>query len=80
MIHDGEPVKNDVDKANIFNHYFYFVFTKEDLDCLQGSLGHHSSVISSVDFSPSIVYDTLLTLDVSKTCGPDLILAYLLRK
>ena len=82
LMQNGEPVKNDQDKANVFNHYFYSVFTQEDLaglDSLRQSLDYHSPVISSVDFTPSIVHDYLLSLDVSKACGPDLIPAYLLK-
>ena len=82
LIHDGVSVVDDSDKAGIFNNYFYSVFTQENLsnfDSLNQSLKHQSTVISTVDFSPSIVCSYLDSLDVSKACGPDLIPAFLLR-
>ena len=82
VMQNGQPVKNDQNKANIFNCYLYSVFTQEDLsglDTLKLSLDHHSPVISSVDFIPPTVHDYLLSQDVSKACGPDLIPAYLLK-
>jgi len=84
LMQNGETIKNDQDKANVFNRYFYSVFTQKDLsdlDSLKQSLDHHSPVILSVDFTPSIVNDYLLCscLDASKACGPDLIPAYLLK-
>ena len=82
LTHNGELVIDDADKANLFNRYFYSVFTQEDLssfDSLGLFLKHQSSIISSVDFSPTIVCDYLHTLDVSKACGPDLIPAFLLK-
>ena len=49
------------------------------MDSLNQSLKYQSTVISTVDFSPSIVCSYLDSLDVSKACGPDLIPAFLLR-
>ena len=69
-------------RSHLFNHYFYSVFTQEDLssfDSLGLSLKHQSPVISSIDFSPTIVCDYLHTLDVFKACGPNLIPAFLLK-
>jgi len=45
MMQNGETINNDLDKANVFNRYFYSVFTQEDLsdlDSLKQSLDHHS--------------------------------------
>ena len=55
---------------------------QEDLsnfDSLNQSLKHQSTVISTVDFSPSIVCNNWDSLDVFKACGSDLIPAFLLR-
>ena len=77
-MHNGVSVVDDSDKAGIF----YSVFTQEDLsnfDSLNWSLKHQSTVISTVDFLPSIVCSYLYSLDVSKGCGLDLIPAFLLK-
>ena len=76
-MHDSESVVDDSAKADIFNHYFHSVFTQEDLsslDSLKHSLKYCPPIISSVKFLPSTVCSYLQSLDVSKACGPDLIL------
>ena len=82
LLDDDIPVVDDGAKADIFNHYFHSVFTREDMssfDTLKDSTDFHSPIISTVDFSPSIVCTCLQSLDVSKACGPELIPAFLLK-
>ena len=82
LMHNGVSVANDSDKADVFNNYFHSVLTQEDLtnfDLLKQSSLPPSPVISTVDFSPSVVCHYLKSLDVTKACGPDLLPGFLLR-
>ena len=67
-------ITDDCAKADMFNKYFYSVFTDENasnLEALQSSLTFLSSVIQSVAFMPEDVYYELTSLGTSKACGPD---------
>ena len=75
-------VTDDHSKADMFNKYFYSVFTHEDtsnLRALETSSFALSSIIQSVNFTPIDVYQELVNLDVSKACGPDQITPRLLK-
>jgi len=75
-------VTDNCAKADLFNKYFYSVFTNEDtsnLETLQNSLTFLSSIIQSVNFTPEDVYYELTNLDISKACGPDRITPKLLK-
>ena len=48
-------------------------------NALKESTVFRSPIISTVEFSPSVVCTYLQSLDVSKACGPDLIPAFLLK-
>ena len=79
---DATVVTDDCTKANMFNNYFYSVFTNEDtthLKALENSLTFLSSIIHSVNFTSEGVYYELVNLDVSKACGPDHITPKLLK-
>jgi len=80
---DGSQIIDDTAKANNFNHYFYSVFTQEDMssfDSLTKSLEFAPSLLSTVKFLPQEVLAQLNSLDVSKACGPDLITGFLLKQ
>ena len=82
LLDDNISVADDRAKANIFNHYFHSVFTREDMssfDTLKDSTDFYSPIISTVEFSPPVVCAYLQSLNVSKACGPDLIPAFLLK-
>ena len=73
---------NDV-KASDFSQYFQSVFTNErlsDLSSLQSSLVQKLSIIHFISFTPDNVYQELITPNISKSCGPDFILPFLLKK
>ena len=76
-MHNSESVVDDSAKADISNH-LHSVVTQEDLsrlDSLKHSLKYCPTVISFVNFYHlATVYRNLQSLDVSKACGPDLIL------
>ena len=46
-------------------------------NALKESTVFHSPIISTVEFSPSVICTYLQSLDVSKACGPDLIPGFL---
>ena len=70
---------NYIDKANLFNKYFYSVFLQEqgnDYSCLSHcdhSLRNIeiSTSVRNIEISTSEVYDILSTLDVTKAAGID---------
>ena len=69
-------------KADIFNKYFYSVFTHEDtsnLDTLRNSISFLSPIIQLINFTPNNVYNELVNLDAGKACGPDNITPKLLK-
>ena len=75
-------ITDDTKKAEVFNKYFYSVFTKENMshfDSLKSSVKFSPSLIDSVEFSPAIVYEHLCNIDASKACGPDLLPGFLLK-
>ena len=68
-------VTDSSSKAKLFNEYFYSVFTCEDysnLESLKHSSSALSSIIQSVQFSPSDIFQKLVVLNTSKACGPPL--------
>ena len=80
---DESRITDDAAKADKFNHYFYSVFTQEDMsnfDSLTKSLEFAPSLLSIVEFLPQEVFVQLNSIDVSKACGPDLITGFLLKK
>ena len=82
LLHN-EPVTDDYAKAEVFNHYFNSVFTNEnmaDFNMVNSSLVNLSPILETVSFSPDVVYQELLHLNVSKACGPDLLPPLILKK
>ena len=75
-------ISDDAVKADKFNHYFYSVFTQEDMsnfNSLRKSLEFAPSFLSSVEFLLQEVFAQLSSVDISKACGPDLITGFLLK-
>ena len=69
----GVQLTETVAKANEFNQYFHSVFT------LRQSLRFSRPLLSTVSFSPQEVFTHLSSIDISKVCGPDAILGFLLK-
>ena len=70
MCYGELKVANDIDKANLFNKYFYSVFLKEQgNDYLCPS--HYNHSLCNIEISTAEVYDILSTLDVTKAAGID---------
>ena len=68
LVDNNETITDDIKKAEVFNRYFYSVFTKEDMtefSTLKPSMNFLPSLIDSVDFSPAIVYERLCDIDPS---------------
>ena len=68
-------------KADLFNRYFYSVFTDEhcsDLSSL-GKSNKLSSIIQSINFTTQDVFQELSQLNPNKSCGPDLLIPLLLK-
>ena len=69
MFHDSSPVTCDNEKANIFNNYFYSIFTKTMHNTV--SINNHPTVLSNIIITEEDVYDAFINLDTSKAMGPD---------
>ena len=69
MHHNGIFVNTDSDKANIFNDYFYSVFTQSSPDYLPPS--DTATVPINITISEEDVYNALINLDTTKATGPD---------
>ena len=75
-------IKSDSAKADLFNRYFYSVFTDEDCSDLSslGKSNKLSSIIQSINFTTQDVFQELSQLNPNKACGPDLLTPLLLKK
>jgi len=83
LTHEDSLVTDDATKASIFNQYFHSMFTTEgysDLPSLHNSLQFKPDLIDSIIFSAEDVFNELTSLKADKACGPDCILAQLLKK
>ena len=60
---------SNIDKANMFNDYFYSVFTQAATD--QSLPIENPSHLSSINITEEDVYNALINLDTSKAKGPD---------
>ena len=70
MTYNSNCVSSDSDKAQMFNNYFYSVFSISDGSSVN-DIDHQSSffTLDEIHFSDSDVLDLHTTLDVSKACG-----------
>ena len=65
-------VESDKEKAEMFNNYFYSIFTSSHfiLSNME-ELAKPTNSISDILLSYEEVYQVLSTLQIKKTCGPD---------
>ena len=69
--HNSILVETDKEKAEMFNHYFYSIFTESAFDLLNiNELPEQSSLIADISFSPEI-FEVLSTLQTTKASGAD---------
>ena len=75
-------VTNDRARADVFNKYFYSVFTDEDCSDLSSlrTASKLSSIVKSITFTTQDVYQELLQLNLNKACGPDLLTLQILKR
>ena len=76
--HDCLVADSDTDKANMFNAYFYSVFTPAETN--HSLPTDNSSHFSSINITEEDVYNALINLDTSKAMGPDGIPSIVLSK
>ena len=67
--HNSMVADSDIDKANMFNDYFYSVFTQATTN--QSFPIDNSSHLSNISITKEDVYNALINLDTSKAMGPD---------
>jgi len=63
---DSLAASSDLDKANLFNHYFHSVFINTSSLPSVDDLPDLSHTINSVEFTEMEVYDVLISLDPNK--------------
>ena len=69
---DGSIASSDVEMATMFNDYFSSVFTREDTSSFPVTDTTSTPLISdSIEFTPEIVNNKILSLPNSKSPGPD---------
>ena len=62
----------DIDKANLFNRYFFSIYSSNSSSLPNvSSIPCPSTTISDIDFSPLDVYNALASLDPTKAMGID---------
>ena len=77
---NNETAITDSDKAEALNKYFSSVFTNEDLSNIPPSpICFLSDPITTIDFTPELVKEKLLSLNDNKSPGPDNIHPFLLK-
>ena len=76
------PITDNHAKADLFNRYFYSVFTDEDCSDLNSlkPFSDLSPIIQSVIFTTKDVFQELSQLNPNKACGPDLLTPLLLKR
>jgi len=68
---DSLTASSDLDRANLFNHYFHSVFTNTSSLPSIDDLPDLSHTINSVEFTEMEVYNVLISLDPNKASGID---------
>jgi len=69
LFQNSSPINCDFEKANLFNNYFYSVFTKPSPSLATGT--DYPISLSSIQITEEEVYDILINLDTTKAMGPD---------
>ena len=78
MYSNSTSANTELEKANIFNDYFYSVFTQAPSDF--STPGSTAIVSINISISEVNVYNTLINLDITKASGPDSIPPIVLSK
>ena len=60
-----------IDKANLFNTYFYDQFSTPSKYDISINFNHNPHGTSHVDISPNTIYDLLKKINSNKASGPD---------
>ena len=73
MSYNDKLASSDSDKAQIFNEYFYSVFSDSNppIDDIDLEAAPTSAILNDIVISESDVYDMLVSLDVNKASGID---------
>ena len=71
MSYNDEFAVNDLDKAQLFNKYFYSVFTAPDNIPINEPPHLSSQSLHEIQFTQSDVFAILTSLDINKACGFD---------
>jgi len=72
MTYNNDRASSDSDKAQLFNNYFYSVFsTTDDIPTTNPKHQSSSPILHEIHFSNSDVLVLLTSLDISKACGID---------
>ena len=73
MHYNSSSVSTDHDLANLFNVYFFSVFTRDSSSTLNTALDSppNSNILDNITISPHGVYDALTALDPNKAQGID---------
>ena len=79
MTNGNKTATNDLEIVNCFNDYFYSVFIKEDSQPQQLENSEPPTVIDTISFSVTDVFNHLSTLDTTKATGIDSISPKLLK-
>ena len=78
VFHDSTSATTDVDKANLFNQFFFSVFKSCSPPCSLDQLSDINT-ISEITITEHDVYTALVTLDTTKATGPDEIAPIILK-
>ena len=71
MYLDSTYVSSDLDKANLFNKFFFSIYSQRTSQPLFPGLSHSHPSLSSINITTSEVFDALISLDPSKAMGID---------
>ena len=72
MSFNGITANNDMDKAELFNTYFYSVFTPPcDVHSLPVTVYGFLPLIEKIDIDEQLVFNTLCSLDSTQATGID---------
>ena len=71
MIFDSQVVSIDIDKVNLFNCYFYSVFSSPTSLPSTDDLPESSHSLNVIEFTETEVYKALTSLDPNKAPGID---------
>ena len=72
MSFNSSTANNDTDKAELFNTYFYSVFTPPtDVLSSSGTIYNNQPILDTIDIDEQVVFNNLCALDSTKATGID---------